>query len=98
MLQHQFLQSANLTWNNTSNTISTSNFVGSGSAKTNLNASNVSLGTLSISRGGIGANIICVYIYICFKFVPIKLIIISCAHCASASHSVELIKCLGTVK
>jgi hypothetical protein len=39
------LQSAKLTWDNTSNTLSASSFVGSGSAITILNASNVSLGT-----------------------------------------------------
>jgi hypothetical protein len=50
------LQSANLTWNNTSNTLSATNFVGSGSAMTDLNVSNAATGTLSTSRGGIGTT------------------------------------------
>ncbi len=50
------LQSADLTRGNTSYTLSATNIVGSGSAITNLNASNVSLGTLSISRDGIGTT------------------------------------------
>ena len=39
-----FVQSANLTWNNTANTLSTTNFIGSGSAITNLNVSNATSG------------------------------------------------------
>ena len=50
------LQSPNLTWNNTNNTLSATNFVGNGSQLTSLNASNVSLGTLAITRGGIGTT------------------------------------------
>ncbi len=50
------LQSANLTWNNTSNTLSATNFVGSGAPLTSLNASNITSGTLSITRGGIGTT------------------------------------------
>ena len=50
------LQSPNLTWDNTTNTLSSSNFVGNGSQLTSLNASNVSLGTLAITRGGIGTT------------------------------------------
>jgi hypothetical protein len=38
------LQSPNLTWNNTSNTLSAFSFIGNGSQLTSLNASNVSLG------------------------------------------------------
>ncbi len=43
-----------MTWDNTSNTLSATNFVGSGSAITNLNVSNATAGTLTVSRGGIG--------------------------------------------
>ncbi len=50
------LQSSNLTWNNTSNTLSASNFVGSGSGLTYINASSISTGILSFSRGGIGST------------------------------------------
>jgi len=50
------LQSPNLTWNNTSNTLSATNFVGSGAGLTNINVSNSNSGTLSISRGGIGTT------------------------------------------
>jgi hypothetical protein len=45
---------ANLKWNKTSTTISATSFVGSGPGLTALNASNVSLGTLSIYIGGTG--------------------------------------------
>jgi hypothetical protein len=50
------LQSANLTWNNTSNTLSATIFFGSGSGISSLNASKVASGTLSIARGGIGTT------------------------------------------
>jgi hypothetical protein len=50
------LQSPNLTWDNTTNTSSATNFVGSGAGLTSLNTSNVTLGTLTISRGGIGTT------------------------------------------
>ena len=50
------LQSANLTWNNASNTLSASNFSGSGTGLTALNASNITLGTLTVSRGGTGST------------------------------------------
>ena len=49
------LQSPNLTWNNTSNTLSSTNFSGSGSALTNLNASNISSGTLTVNGSGLTA-------------------------------------------
>ena len=49
------IQSANLSWNNTSNTLSAANFIGSGAGLTTLNATNISSGTLPITRGGIGA-------------------------------------------
>jgi len=50
------LQSANLTWNNTSNTLSATNFIGNGTGLISLNASNISLGTLTVSRGGTGTT------------------------------------------
>jgi len=50
------LQSANLTWNSTSNTLSSTNFIGSGAGLTALNATNISSGTLTVARGGIGAG------------------------------------------
>jgi hypothetical protein len=50
------LQSANLTWNNTSNTLSTTNFVGSGAGISALNASNITSAILSIARGGTGGT------------------------------------------
>jgi fibronectin-binding autotransporter adhesin len=50
------LQSANLSWNNTSNTLSATNFIGSGAGITNINASNITTGTLPMSRGGIGTT------------------------------------------
>ena len=42
--------SSNLTWNNTSNTLTATNIAGSGLQLTNLNASNINIGTLSIER------------------------------------------------
>jgi hypothetical protein len=50
------VQSANLTWNSTSNTLSSTNFIGSGAGLTALNATNISTGTLTVARGGIGAT------------------------------------------
>jgi hypothetical protein len=50
------LQSANLSWNSTSNTLSATNFIGSGAGLTALNATNISSGTLTVARGGIGAG------------------------------------------
>ncbi len=50
------IQSNNLTWNNTSNTLSATNFIGSGSGITAINASQVTLGTLNVSQGGTGAT------------------------------------------
>ena len=50
------IQSANLTWNNASNTLSASNFGGSGTGLTALNASNITLGTLTVSQGGTGST------------------------------------------
>ena len=48
------LQSSNLTWDN--NTLSATNFMGSGAGLTALNVSNASTGTLNVSRGGIGTS------------------------------------------
>jgi hypothetical protein len=45
---------SNLTWDNTSNTSSSTNFIDSGSGIPALNASNIASGTLSDSRGGRG--------------------------------------------
>jgi hypothetical protein len=45
-----------LSWNNTSNTLSATNFVGSGAGLTNLDVSNAAYGTLPISMGGIGTT------------------------------------------
>jgi len=50
------LQSANLTWNNTSNTLSATNFVGSGTGLSGLNARNITTGTLSVIAGGTGSD------------------------------------------
>ena len=49
-------QTSNLTWNNISNTLSTTNIIGSGTGLTDLNASNISLGILTVTRGGIGTT------------------------------------------
>jgi len=49
-------QSGNLTWDSSNNILTTSNIAANGSRLTNLNASNVSDGTLSVSRGGTGAS------------------------------------------
>jgi hypothetical protein len=50
------LQTANLTWIDASNTLSATNFVGSGAGLTSLNVSKVSTGTLNVSYGGIGTG------------------------------------------
>jgi hypothetical protein len=50
-----FSQSANLTWNNATNTLSATNFIGSGSGLTNLNASNITSGTLTVNGSGLAA-------------------------------------------
>jgi hypothetical protein len=47
------LQSPNLRWNSTSNTLSASNFVGNSSGLTSLNASNIISGTLSVNGSGL---------------------------------------------
>jgi hypothetical protein len=50
------LQSANLTWNNISNTLSATNYIGSGTGITGLNASNITSGILNVGQGGIGTT------------------------------------------
>jgi hypothetical protein len=47
------IQTTNLSWNNSTNTLSATNFVGSGSGLTSLNATNIT-GTLPIANGGTG--------------------------------------------
>ncbi len=47
------LQSSNLSWNNTSNTLSASIFSGYGASLTNLNASYITTGTLSVNGSGL---------------------------------------------
>ena len=49
-------QSGNLTFNSTTNIFTALNIAGNGSRLTNLNASNVSDGTLLVARGGTGAT------------------------------------------
>ena len=49
-------QSGNLTWTAATNILTASNIAANGSRLTNLNASNVSDGTLGIARGGTGAG------------------------------------------
>jgi hypothetical protein len=51
------IQSNNLSWDNSSNTLSATNFTGSGSNLSNLNASNIS-GNLNVSQGGTGKSIL----------------------------------------
>jgi hypothetical protein len=50
-----FSQSANLTWNNTTNTLSATNFICSGTGLTNLNALNISSGNLTANGSGLAA-------------------------------------------
>ena len=50
------IQSSNLTWDNSNNIFTASNVAGNGSRLSNLNASNVSDGTLAVTRGGTGAS------------------------------------------
>jgi hypothetical protein len=49
-------QSGNLTWDNSNNIFTASNISGNGSRLTNLNATNISDGTLTVTRGGTGAS------------------------------------------
>ena len=50
------IQSASLSWNNTTNTLSATNIAGSGENITGLNIDNISAGVLPVSKGGTGAN------------------------------------------
>ena len=50
------LQSANLSWNNDTNTFAATNIAGSGANITNINANNISSGILPIVRGGTGSS------------------------------------------
>ncbi len=50
------IQSANLTWNNTTNLLSATNITGNGALITALNADNITTGTLPIARGGTGSS------------------------------------------
>ena len=50
------LQSANLSWNNDTNTFAATNIAGSGANITNINVNNVSSGILPIVRGGTGSS------------------------------------------
>jgi hypothetical protein len=49
------IQSSNLTWNNSTNTLSATNFVGSGAGLKALTASNIS-GTINVFQGGTGTT------------------------------------------
>jgi hypothetical protein len=49
------LQTANLTWDN--NILSATNFVGSGTGLTGINANNITTGTISVITGGTGSTI-----------------------------------------
>ena len=50
------IQSASLSWNNTTNTLSAANIAGSGENITGLNIDNISAGVLPVSKGGTGIN------------------------------------------
>jgi len=50
------LQSANLSWNNDTNTLAATNITGSGANITNINVGNASAGILPIVRGGTGSS------------------------------------------
>ena len=52
------IQSQNLTWNNTTNTLSATNITGAGSNITHINTDNITSGILPIVRGGTGSNIL----------------------------------------
>jgi fibronectin-binding autotransporter adhesin len=52
------ISSANLTWNNATNTLSATNFTGSGANITGLTANNINAGMLPVSYGGIGVTTI----------------------------------------
>jgi len=48
------IQSANLSWNNSTSTLTATNIIGSGTGLTSLNASKITLGTLNVAQGGTG--------------------------------------------
>jgi hypothetical protein len=50
------IQSANLSWDNSNNILNATNFIGSGSGLTQLNASKITLGTLNVAQGGTGTT------------------------------------------
>jgi hypothetical protein len=50
------IQSANLSWDNTNNILTATNFIGSGSGLTQLNSSKITLGTLNVAQGGTGTT------------------------------------------
>jgi len=50
------LQTANLSWNNDTNTLSATNITGVGTNITGINAANISSGILPIARGGTGSS------------------------------------------
>jgi hypothetical protein len=50
------IQSANLSWNNSTNTLTATNFVGSGAGLTALNATLITTGTLNVVQGGTGTT------------------------------------------
>jgi molybdate-binding protein len=50
------IQSGNLSWDNSNNILNATNFVGSGSGLTELNASKITLGTLNVAQGGTGTT------------------------------------------
>jgi hypothetical protein len=50
------IQSANLSWNNSTNTLTATNIIGSGTELTSLNASKITLGTLNVAQGGTGTG------------------------------------------
>ena len=50
------IQSENLSWNNSTNTLIATNFSGIGSDLNLLNASKITLGTLNVSQGGTGTT------------------------------------------
>jgi fibronectin-binding autotransporter adhesin len=50
------IQSANLSWDNGTNTLTATNLAGSGVNVTNISAGNINTGTLAVARGGTGAT------------------------------------------
>jgi hypothetical protein len=48
------IQSENLSWNNSTSTLTATNIIGIGSGLTKLNANKITLGTLNVAQGGTG--------------------------------------------